>query len=284
MRPFFGIDLTNDKNNEKVNAEAFLIAKPSDAMSQALGQAMAKADEAVNQSRLPLPLRIVSGICGVAGGICALSLLRSLRKVTLAEAYHNAPWAFWVAGIGVGIWLLLKLLADNKKKTVLENEDSTQHFDSLQRVQDGIYRELNVPANAREVDVLWCYYKTKGDTVAVVEKNLSTTGYHNPVFKLFWDEKNLYFANLDGKYAIALSSVQGIRKVQKHIRVSGWNKNEPSGSDTYKPYKLTSDQYGCIHMKWYVVLDFVQDNRSWEVWLPNYELPVIEHAAGIRAL
>ena len=284
MRPFFGIDVTENKNNETVNAETFLAAKPSAAMSQALDQAMTKAAEAEKQSRLALPLRIASGICGVAGGICALSLLRSVRKVTLTEAYHNAPWIFWVAGIGVGIWLVLKLLADHKKKTVLGNEDSTQCFDALKRVEEGIYREMNVPANAREVDVLWSYYKTKGDTVAVVEKNLTTTGYHNPVFKLFWDEKNLYLANLDGKYAIPFSAIQGIRKVDKHIRVSGWNKNVPSGSDAYKPYKLSSDQYGCIHMKWYVVLDLVRDNQSWEVWFPNYELPVIEHAAGIRAL
>ncbi len=283
MRPFFGIDLTENKNNETVNAETFLAAKPSAAMSQALAQAMAKAGEALEQSKLALPLRIGSWISGAVGGLCALGLLKSFRRVTVPEAYHNAPWIFWLAGGGLAVWLLLKLLADRKKKAVLENEDSTRSFDSLERVQNSVYQEMNVPANAREVDVLWCYYKTKGDTIAVVEKKLAVTGYDNPVFKLFWDEKNLYLANLDGKYAIPFSAIQGIRKVSKHIRISKWNKNLPSSSDTYKPYKLTSDNYGCLHMKWYCVLDLVRDNQSWEVWLPNYELPVIEHAVGIRA-
>ena len=55
MRPFFGIDVTENKNNETVNAETFLAAKPSAAMSQALDQALTKAAEAEKQSRLALP-------------------------------------------------------------------------------------------------------------------------------------------------------------------------------------------------------------------------------------
>ena len=86
---FLGIDLTNNKNNEAFNGDAFLIAKPSPAMAQALASSSKEAEETVESSKLPLAIRIGHWICGAVGAVVALGILKALAgedSVSLKEA------------------------------------------------------------------------------------------------------------------------------------------------------------------------------------------------------
>lgn len=58
MKPFLGIDLTENKHNETVNGEEFAIAHTAPALAASLEQASATADNKIEESKLPLPLRV----------------------------------------------------------------------------------------------------------------------------------------------------------------------------------------------------------------------------------
>lgn len=274
MKPFLGIDLTTNKKNDEPNGREFLVAKPSLALSQTLEQSHKHADETLAQSKLPKFFRIMQFFCGITAALIFSGILRA--DVSLSEGYQNAPGLFWTFGICLVIWLVLKLLSLQKEKSVMGADENAQVFSRLENTANAVFAELAVPPDAKEVDVLSFFYKMKDGEVKVCEKGVQITQYFNPVYKLFFDSEYLYLANLEGKYAFPLSTIVGIRPVKKHIRIAGWNKEVPFNKGIYKQYKLTSDNYGCIHCKSYGILELNHNGQIWGIYFPNYELPMIQ--------
>lgn len=274
MKPFLGIDLTLNKKNDQFSGNEFLVQKPSSALSNSLEVSTDKAEETIDKSKLPLPFRIVQFVCGIAALLIATGILKA--DVSLAEGYHNAPWLYWSAGICIGVWLVLWLWSKQKAKTVLETEESEQTFSHLEGTASAIYKELSVPDDAKDIDILSFFYKVKDGEIKVQEKGMQVFQYFNPEFKIFADEENLYFANLEGKYAFPLSSIVKIHTVKKHIRIAGWNKDEKYNKGIYKQYKLTTDNYGCIHCKQYYILEIAYHGDSYGIYIPCYELATLE--------
>jgi len=274
MKPFLGIDLTANKKNEQRNGIGFLSAKPSLALSQALEQSYKNVDATVEQAKLPKIFRSIQFICGITAALLASGMLKA--DVSLTEGYQNAPGIYWAFGVCLLIWIVLKVLSIQKEKNVLSEDENTQVFSHWESTTEAVYAELSVPADAKEVDILSFYYKEKNGTIKVCEKGLQVAQYFNPVFKIFSDTESLCLANLDGKYAFPRSSIMGIRTVKKHIRIAGWNKEVQYNKGMYKQYKLTIDNYGCIHCKSYHILELNLNGEIWGIYFPSYELPVIE--------
>ena len=286
MKPFLGIDLTTDKKNEKFNGKEFLVAVPSSAMTQSYKRFSEKAEETIDKSKLPLPLRIVQGIFGIVSAIVILSLIKALTKndnISIALAYKNAPWIFWIGGICLLAWGILKFISIRKVKATFGSEETKQTISSLDSIGNEIYSELSVPSDSKEIDILSFFYKIKNNEIKVCEKGLQIAPYFNPAFNIFTDSENLYIANFEGKYAFPLSSLVAIRTVNKHIQILGWNKDEDFNKGIYKQFKLTKDDYDCIHCKNYYILEINYNNELWGLYIPSYELPIFEELTGLKA-
>lgn len=274
MKPFLGIDITDNKDNEHLNAAQFLEVAPSAAMTQALDSSTEKAEQTVERAKLPLALRILQGACLCVGLILAAGILDA--DVSLAQGYKNAPALYWIAIGCLLMWGVLKLLSMKKEKTVMETDEAKLAISNAETACSSVFAELRVPADAQEVDLLFFFYKVKDGQVKVKEKGFQICPYFNLPFKLFTDEENLYLANAEGKYAIPRSALGSIQTVKKHIRMNGWNKETPPNTGRYKPYKLTSDDYGCVHCKAYHILSFTHEGEEWGIYFPSYELPAFE--------
>ena len=286
MKPFLGVDLTTDKKNEQPNGDIFIVQKPSLALTESLESCSENVEQAIEKSKLPLPVRIVQWVCGAVAVLIASGIASALvdeDAVSLSQAYQNASWLFWLGGACLVLWAFLFVIGLKKQHHVLGTDESELAFDNFDRSCDTILAQLNVPADSKEIDVLSFFYKTKGDDIKVCEKGMQIAPYLNPIFHAFSDSENLYLANLEAKYAIPLSAIKAIRSVKKTIRIEEWNKDEAYNKGIYKPYKLSEDDYGCIHCKTYHIVEFEHDNESWGIYIPCYELPVIEALTGLAA-
>ena len=283
MKPFLGTDITEDKKNEEYNGKEFLIAETSPAMVEALESSGEKAKDLMDASKLPLPLRIVKSICGIAAALVALAVFKAFVRddISIAEAYGNAPVLFWIMGVAAVLWLILKLLADRKEKAVLGSEDAARFNSRFSAVSDSVFAELEVPESARAVDILSFKYKLKDGVPKVVESGMSITPYDNHEYRLFTDAENLYLADFYGKYAFPRDSLRIIRKVSKKVRVPVWNKDEAPDEGEYKQYKLATDNYGCIHVKPYYILELEHEGELWGIYFPCYELPAFTELTGL---
>ncbi len=286
MKPFLGIDITEDKHNETMNGDELLVAKPSEGLTQTLENASEDVEETLEKSKLPLLLRIGQGVCGVVGAMIAIGIVRALvdeDAVTLEQAYNNAPWLFWAGGICLVVWFFLWWLGHRKEKAVLETEESEQVFSDLTTSADAVFAELGVPSDAKETDLLMFFYKVKNDKIKPCEKGLMPTPYITMIFRAFADAENLYFANLGGKYALPLSSIKAIKTVKKTICTDVWNKEEPHNKGDYKQYKLAETNFGGISCRYYHIMEVEHNGELWGVYIPSYELPIIEELTGLTA-
>ncbi len=283
MKPFIGIDLTEDKKNEQWNGEEFLMKKPSEALLASLENSKETVLNNVEKTGLPLILRILLGISGLGAVILVRGIAGALEDVTFAEAYRNAAWIFWACGICAAVFVILLVMQGRKEKKVMgseEYETDLSHFDGAVKAVEA---ELGVPSNAKETDILGFYYKRKDGKPKPIEKGMQTCKYVTAVFSAYADAENLYLSNMDGTYAFPRSSLKAIRTVRKKITVSDWNKDEPINSPEYKPYKLSEDGYGQITCRQYHILELERDGETWGIWYPSYENPTFEELTGLKA-
>ena len=286
MKPFMGIDITTDKKNEQINGEEFIAAKPSLALTQSFEHSLENSEDTIERSKLPLPMRIVQWVSGILGAFIICGILRSFGGedgITPAQAYENVAWLFWLGGGCVIVWGILMLLSKRKENEVLSTDESTLVFDHLEKSSDAIFADLGVPSDAKEIDVLSFFYKVKGDEIKVCEKAFMVAPYMNPIFHAFADSENLYLANLEYKYAFPLTSIKGIKTVKKATQITEWNKDEPHNKGNYKQYKISGDKYGCITCKCHHIIEIDRSGELWGIYIPSYELPVIEELIGIKA-
>ena len=137
MKPFLGIDITTNRKNERVNGNEFLILEPSEILSQTLAKTTEQKDVIIQKSKMPLLLRIIKSICLFLAFICVSALLRA--RVSLAEAYHNAPWVFWLLPICVILFVLLTICEKVKSHHVLDTDENQHALATHDRVMKDIF-------------------------------------------------------------------------------------------------------------------------------------------------
>lgn len=281
MKPFIGIDITENKKNEKFNGEEFIVKTVSQIQKQTLENAQEDAFGLVEESKIPLPLRIIQGVCGVAGVLCLSGIMRAWSDITISQCYQNAPWLFWVCGTCLVTWAILKILSVKKQKETLNTDTGENVARKIESVSKGIYSELDVPETAETVDILAFTYKIKDGEPKAKETGFNPTPYINVEFKAFIESDKLILADLENKYAFPLSSLKAIHKENKHISALGWNKEEDPKKGKYKEYKLGVDDYGCVHFKPYYILEVLHNGESWGVYFPSYELTAFTELTGL---
>lgn len=284
MKPFLAIDLTNSRKNSELNGNEFLVQETTQAMVQALNTSVDDAEETMEKAKLPLAIRIFHWLCGTLawfGTIVILSIFAS-EETNISEAYEYVPWVFWLTGACIIIWAILKLLSIKKEKSVIESAESSNTISKVDKACDSIFADLGVPDDARDVDILFFYYKEKNGKIKACEKGLQFVPYFNPVFKIYADEENLYLACMDGKYAFPLSSLKAIHTINQKIGIPAWNKEQAPNKEPYKQYKMTMANNGCIYFKPYYILEIEFVGESFGIYFPCYELPVFEEVTGIK--
>lgn len=284
MKPIFGVDITQEKHNEQDNAARFRTASVSAAHTQVLEEATQDAETMVDRADLPKPLRILYCFTLLLGMGGLLGIIKGLGgDVFLSQGYQNAPWAFWGTGGMLAVALVLWLLGRKKAADTAERSDFTHAMERFEGALQGAFDELQVPAEACEVDVLAFQYKTKkGQPVPAVSWR-NPNEYVNLDKRAFCRDGNLCLADAEGCYALPLAALTGITTVKKRIGVPFWNKETPFNKGEYKRYKLWKDNAGRICMRTYHILVATVEGEEWGLYFPCYELPVFEKMTGLHA-
>lgn len=281
MKPFYGIDRTTLKKNTFHEGDCFIAATVSDMTRQSYVRALQSAAKELEATKLNPILRGLKTVCSWITLIVFIGTIRALRNVTIAEAFENAPGIFWIMG-GCGVvWLVLTILTNRKAKTVMAAEDFNMSTRRLEGEIDRVFRELQVPEDAKEVDVVQLTYRWKNGTVKISTTGSETTPYTNVSLRVFRREDVLCLADLENRYELPISAMRRLKMVKKPLVIQGWNKEERLNDPFYKPYKLTMDNYERVHTKSYGLLELNHDGVDWALWLPPYELNYISALTGL---
>lgn len=281
MKPFYGIDRTTLKKNTFHEGDCFIAATVSDMTRQSYVRALQNAAKELEATKLNPILRGLKTVCSWITLIVFIGTIRALGNVTIAEAFENAPFIFWLMG-GCGVvWLVLTYLTNRKAKAVMAAEDFSMSTRRLEGEIDRLFRELQVPEDAKEVDVVQLTYRWKNGTVKISTTGSETTPYTNVSLRVFRREDVLCLADLENRYELPISAMRRLKMVKKPLVIQGWNKEEKLNDPFYKPYKLTMDNYERVHTKSYGLLELNHDGVDWALWLPPYELNYISALTGL---
>ncbi len=283
MKPVFGIDITENKDNEKMNSDKFIVASVSDKNSSAIDRCSAAAEDTLEAAKLPLVLRILRTVGGFGGGICILAFLSAFSDLGFVGAYKSSPLVFYVGIIGTALFVLLSVLASRKEAAVMGSDEARDVVKAVNDARDNIYRELSVPEDAESVDVLVFRYKVdNGDPIAK-SLPLALTPYLNFEYKIFLSDDKLCIADLESRYEFPLCKIGKIIRVDKKISVPQWNKSTSYNSEKYKKYNLIKNNMDCIFFKPYYILEIRHGGDHLGIYFPCYELEVFERMLGITA-
>lgn len=280
MKVFFGVDVTQDKENDRMDGEDFIVDRVSTAQEKALEDNSEALMALQNKADLPLPLRALR-YAGAFIFLCfTIGLVRGLGNVTLAEAFHNAPWIFYSLPIAGITWVALTLLRHKHKKAFDERPEVKQAIKKSQELNQRSYDTLGVPAEAATVDVLCSRYVVKKDEP--VNRPFGPYTFIATEVKLYVEGEALVLADVHQKFSIPLSSLTGLRTIQKPVTLPVWNKDAPIDQPPYSGYNLTVNQNG-VHFKYYHTLCVTrEDGEQYELYFPPYEIIPFERLTGLR--
>lgn len=284
MKPFFGIDVTEEKKNDQMNGEEFLVKSVSDAQSEQYDRIVEGAEKFAKRTEPSLLWTLARGVCGIAAlGMIAGILQSWSRDLSLGQMYANAPMLFWALPVCALAWLILTILGRRRAARILESGEAEEVAGAVQAVTDASYAALGVPEGTPDVDVLCMIYKLHNGQPTPKLFSLSGVTWINAIAKVFTDGGSLYVADTEKLYAIPLSSLKGIRAVNKGILLPSWNKDVPLNEEPYKSFKLAVVSMDRIHVKRYYILEFEHNGESWGLYFPNYELKTFESLTGLNA-
>ena len=284
MKPFLGIDITDNENSTKINGEEFLVVKADqDDEADESRKPEEKKEAKTYESPLSPPLRIVKTV-GLIIGIAIIVLYVVNNAIFKAKALPNdilmysliVCFAVWGGLASYEGLLEDKRTAEELKKQEKDEEDTVN--------DEPTDNELSIPEGAASVDLLaFNYVIEDSEPKAVIADGEASSEYFNYSMNLWADEDFLYLASLDEKYAIPRSAIQRIRAVNEKIAIPDWNKDTPPTKGEFKQFGITVDTLNRIIIPSYFVIDLFHQEESWGIYFPVYELPYFEKITGLHA-
>ncbi len=281
MKPIFAIDITTDKKNEVVNGEEFITRRVSEQTMNKYEQKTEKLDGTMQKSQLPLWLRIIKYVLGLAALIVLAGTIKA--GVSLEEAINNAGWLI-ITGIVCGAgWIVLHLASRQKEKVVLDEERAEDQVEDINTDIKKMYEELQVPANAITIDVLCFKYAEKNGEIKIKAPGFQTFQFINAESLAFRQDGCLHLAGIDVVRSFPLEELKRIRVIKKHSTMASWNKEQGPTEEPYKSYKLGVDQYGNVHIGSYAILELERGGQVYGIYFPSYEIDRIARLLGLTA-
>lgn len=279
---FFGINITANRKNTRLDGEDFITDRVSQAQERALDTQTDELRRIQKKTRLPLPLHLLDLVSGFVTLVIFVSILKASDEVSIRQLAETMPGLLVTLGISAAVWGALALMGHFRKRRI-ESSDTTEA--TLRAADVAIaqaYETLGVPAGAIDMDVLVGRYRIK-DGQPVIKPGQAAT-FANPEMKVFVENGELCFAAVSARYSIPLEQIVAIREIPKRISMTSWNKNSLPREGRYAPYRIQMNEHGQVFTRSYGVLDINRDGLAiYELYFPIYELPVLEQLTGIVA-
>lgn len=278
MTNIFGFHFEKGSNVDvdKFDGAEFIVKEVSAQTSEKLDSINESTDEHSKKMNLPLPLALLKYLALFAGMITVVSVLRA--EVTVSEAFSNAPYVFYIGGIGWIIYAILQLTEWLKKKKHIASDSFAEYLEKAENHAAASKQELGIPQNAPCVDVFCFAYKYNKKDEQVQAK--SDFKYLPLELFIFQDEQKLYLADLTTVFAFDKKDCVNIEKIENRTTFKGWNKEEAINSAKYKKYKLTANQYGTVFCKYYYSLQISSNSKLYEILIPPYEIATFASIIG----
>ena len=275
MKPFWGIDLTEDEQNTKYNAERFAVSTTSPLHKKELDDAMHNLIKSSASTRPGWILAFIVLCWAVLIAAILLKVTGVLGKFPLV--------AVIVCVVMVAILVLRTVLRIRLQKpkdsTTPRKKAAQEQFD---RAIELIHNDLGVPENATDVDVMEFAYTVR-DGELCPDDQFYENIYCALSVKMFRKGDKLCFADTSHLYSLDISELKGIRTVKETVTMENWDKDIACNEGISAQYGMIYAGDGNFTIPHYHILEFENDGETWGLYFPCYELPTFRELTGFEA-
>ena len=267
MKNLFAIDINNE--NERCEFEPFILRRVKKELSEKQNEAINALESHEKKAGLSPWLVAVKYLSGAFFMIVLAAVVKAGKT-----AFSNAPILILIGAICGVISLALWLTERKKSKTVAESDEFKDDVANADQLAEECLAELNIPTDAKKADIFLRPYKIKNGKE---KKAFDMFEYINTEFHVFREGDNLCIADVGSIIGVSIRDMTGIYPIDKRVNFMGWNKEENFNKGAYKPYKMTSNQYGILFIKPCYSLRFSSFSEEYEIIFPAYELETFKN-------
>ena len=267
MKPFLGIETTKGYRNCK----DYAIRHTSEATRQEWETVFNKREAMLSKTKLSRFAYYLS-LCLLILGITTLfQALTFLRDITGDIEISLFLLNLFVSAASFGIYFFIRHHYKNQHKLFSE---------LAERSNLSIRRDLEIPDDVGFTEVIYYQYELHDGKVVPVPEQPGGQIYFNPLYFLYAENENLNIGTDKSVFAVPLSALKCIRKVDQKISFKFWKKAEHFSSPAYKDFDIISTK-DSFKMDYFYTLEFFFDGEMWEIPFPCYELPVFQKLTGL---
>lgn len=279
MKPVFGVDITENKRNNRIDGEGFVIATASAYRSKALEESVEDVAKIEAKSDVPGWLSIIANICG---GLSVI-IIGAIIKNGWDTAVRNALWMVIAAPAMLLFYILITVYRSARRKKVMSSEEAAEAGEQAEKDMNAIYKELGVPEDAKNADVFFFYYKMKNGIPVAVDRVFQLAEYVNVDMKVFVKGDDLCICDLENLYSFKLSELKAIKKHKKRASMLTWTKEERYDEGVYEQYELFANKFGSVFFKYCYILELEHGGETYGIYFPCYEYGVFRSLTGLSA-
>ena len=255
---------TSNKRAVGIDNEAFVLQREStelsakrDSLNEELANVMHKT---IKKSLLRLLPAFLGCGLGVILGSVAFEIFES--KEVLPAILGIIAGFLFVGGIVYGVIHVKKQKANENKP-----DESMEELDKKYKAFNAeVKRELGIPENAPQVDILTYMYSTEDKTT----KNV----YSGDTTNVFIENGKLCFWYGEAVIGFPMSEIEALVKVNESITFEGWMPDDPHDSLKYAQYgiekkKVDYDEH--YTMNGYYSLRLTHEGEPFELLFPLFD-------------
>lgn len=262
MKNLFAIDINNEREHGEF--EPFILRRVEKELSEKQNEAVDALEDHQKKASLSPWLTAAKYLSGAFFMIVLAAVLKAGKS-----AFTNAPILILIGAVCGVVSLSLWLTERKRSKTVAESDEFKDDVKNADQLAAECFARLNIPDDAKKADIFLRPYKIKNGKE---KKAFDMFEYINTEFHVFREGDLLCIADVGSVIGISVKDMTGIHPIDKRVNFMGWNKEENFNKGVYKPYKMTSNQYGILFIKPCYSLHFFGLGEEYEIIFPAYEL------------
>lgn len=264
MKNLFGFQFQEGQEEGVLDGMPFQSAKVSMQQEQLLEKAAEEIEDLEKKATLHPVLQFIMQISFYIGGLCLLSFLVDIWKLSFQQALKDKWFVLIAAVILEGLSLVIFLKQRKKSQEAMKTAEETMMMERAQRLDCASRQELGIPEDAADMDIIRIAYQIKkGREKILANENLSIYAY--------CQDGSICIADNTQAFKIPLSSIQKVVWVKKRLLLPEWNKHEPYNSKTYKPYHVRKNDAEQYIIRGYYSLRISEARGEFEVMVPEYD-------------
>lgn len=281
MKIIFGIDITGNRKSTEQDGEEFIAEKITDELRKKIDEKIGAIEQLDKRAALPLPLRTVRVICGYSAFIVLAVWISFLSDGE--NIMKEVPWLIYATAAALAVWAVLVVISCVRRKDVCSSAEYEtaikEYSESAQKCLD--YLGVN---DEEMIDVMRLKYKRKPDGSIKIIQMEPGKHFINMASVAFCLNGCLCLTDHVTRFDIPISEMTGIRKIDRRVCLSDWNKKEKWNRGEYSQYNIKLASGGGLIIQYYYALCISHGGEDYGLYFAPYDLDAVMRLTGITEI